>query len=124
MKPHVQVPDLARRQVVWLALSELYLDTELEEADFLRLAGIFAASGFEWAEVRQINYDEVAPVLWQNLLSVAGEWAGWDETLLIASIRERYTGAHHRCLGSRVLWQRVVDYFTADWLAKIAACLP
>jgi hypothetical protein len=73
MKPRAQALDLARRQTVWLALSELYLDTELGEADFRLLAEAFAASGFEWAEVRQINYDEVAPVLWQNILSATGE---------------------------------------------------
>jgi hypothetical protein len=124
MKLCSRVPDLARRQPVWLALSELYLDIELEAGDFQRLAGVFAASGFSWSDIQQINYDEVAPVLWQNLLSMAGEWAGWNEVLLLASIGKRYTGKRHRCLGSRVLWLRIVDYFTADWLAKIAIYLP
>lgn len=118
------VPAAGQRQPVWLALSELYLDTELEEADFRRLALALAASGFSWHDIKLINYDEVAPVLWQNLLSVAGEWAGWDEASLVASLSERYTGTRHRCLGSRRLWVRLVDYFTADWLAQIATYVP
>lgn len=118
-----QVPELVRRQPVWLALGELYLDTELEEADFRRIAEVCGVSGFTWSEIRQMNYDEVAPVLWQNLLSMVGEWAGWNETLLLASITAQYTGTRHRFLGSRALWQWVIDYYTADWLAKIAVYL-
>lgn len=118
------VPAAEQRQPVWLALSELYLDTELEEADFRRLALVLAASGFSWHDIKLINYDEVAPVLWQNLLSMAGEWAGWDKASLVANINEHYTGTHHRFLGSRRLWVRLVDYFTADWLAQIATYLP
>jgi hypothetical protein len=52
MKLCSRVPDLARRQPVWLALSELYLDIELEAGDFQRLAGVFASSGFSWSDIR------------------------------------------------------------------------
>ena len=116
------VPELTRWPV-WLALGELYLDIELVEADFQRLAKTFAASGFSRNKIQQINYDEVAPVLWQNLLSMAGEWAGWDEAKLLAGIAAHYTGTRHRWLGSRRLWRWVIDYFTADWLSRIAIYL-
>lgn len=61
MSAVASVPELARRQAVWLALSELYLDTELQAADFQRIAAILAASGFNWTDIRAIKYDEVAP---------------------------------------------------------------
>ena len=119
-----QVPESTRRHPVWVALGELYLDVELQEGDFRRIAHVLGNSGFTWAEIQQINYDEVAPVLWQNMLSMVGEWAGWDDTLLIAEITARYRGVHQRLFGSRKLWQRVIDYFTDDWLTRIAAHLP
>ncbi|WP_310392317.1 hypothetical protein [Hymenobacter sp.] len=118
------MPDAPRRHPVWAVLAELYLDVELQEEDYRRMAAVCAASGFGWPEIRQMNYDEVAPVLWANLLSVAGEWAGWDETWLIATLTARYTGKRHRLLGLESLWRRAVDSFTAEGMARVAAQLP
>ncbi|WP_140466398.1 hypothetical protein [Hymenobacter nivis] len=73
--------------------------------------------------MKQINYDEVAPALWPNLLSVAGEWASWDEEWLVGRLTAHYTGDQHRLLGSERLWRRQVDFYTADYLARIAAFL-
>ena len=124
MKSRPSVPEPARRRPVWVALAALYLDTELQEDELQRIATVLAASAFAWDEARQINYDEVAPALWPNLLSVAGEWAGWDEEWLVARLTAHYTGTRHRLLGSERLWQRQVDFYTADYLARIAAFLP
>lgn len=114
------VPEPQRRQPMWAALSELYLDVELQEEDFQRIAAVCAASKFTWAEIQQINYDEVAPVLWTNLLSAAGEWLGWDETALTAAITANYTGRPQRLFWARRLWRGIIDYFTAACLTRIA----
>lgn len=124
MKRRPPVPEPARRYPVWAALAELYLDTELQDEDLRRIAAAVAASGFSWDEMKQINYNEVAPALWFNTYDVAGEWAGWDDKWLIERITACYTGRRRRMLGFESLWQRRVDYFTGRYLDKVAAYLP
>ncbi|NLE47038.1 MAG: hypothetical protein GX614_01405 [Sandaracinaceae bacterium] len=70
--------DLERRRPVWLALSALYLDTELGEDDHARIAEALRESGYSAEELEEILYRELHPVLCMNLISVAGEWAGFD----------------------------------------------
>ena len=123
-RPPVPVPDLARRRPVWLALAELYLDTEPTDADLRHLAGTLAASGYGRAALRAINYDEVAPLLLSNLLQVAGEWRGWEPAALAHALAARYTGRPHRLLGSRRLWRGLVDYCVAELLNRLLAYLP
>lgn len=124
MKKRQPVPEPLRRYPVWLALAELYLDTELDEQSLRRIAAVAAASGFTWAEIQHINYHEVAPALWFNVQDMAGEWAGWDEKWVVERISACYTGAVHRTVGSAGLWRKRVDYHTGKDLAKIASYLP
>ena len=79
-----------RRKAVWIALSEFYLDTELVQEDFERIAGICMESGFSEKELTEINYFEVAPVVGLNLWAPVGNWAGFDQEWLTESI-ERIT---------------------------------
>lgn len=81
--------ELARRRPVWTALSGLWLDTELTDADLQHIARVAAASGYTLPELRHIYLHELAPVLGPNLLNVAGEWAGFDESSLHAAARRR-----------------------------------
>ena len=71
--------DVARRLPVWCALSELFLDTELQPEDYRWIAGVLRASAYSRDELRAIYEDEVSPIFIFNLLSVAGVWAGWRE---------------------------------------------
>ncbi len=81
--------EIERRKPVWAALSELWLDTELEDDDLRRIAGAMRRSGYSVGELREIYLFEVAPVVYANLLSVAGEWAGFDEGWLFAEATRR-----------------------------------
>ncbi len=81
--------EIERRKLVWAALSELWLDTELEEDDLQRIAGVMKMSGYSIKELREIYLFEVAPVVYPNLLTVAGEWAGFDEEWLFAEATKR-----------------------------------
>ncbi|WP_125419511.1 DUF7079 family protein [Hymenobacter rigui] len=119
----MSIPNEERRRPVWVALADLYLDTELQEQDFQRIATVCAESGFSWAEIQLINYNEVAPALWFNVQDIAGEWAGWDEEWLIAHIQHSYRPATHKWLGSTRLWQKRVDVFTQKALARVAVYL-
>jgi hypothetical protein len=70
--------DLKRRRPVWEAMSEFFLDTQLESADHTRIAEILMASGYSLDELDYILWREVSPVLWSNLASMAGIWDGFD----------------------------------------------
>jgi hypothetical protein len=71
---------------VWMALSELYLDTDVTTA-YACIVRTLAASPYTLDELRTILMDEVHPALHANLLQVAGEWAGFEQTWLIEHIR-------------------------------------
>jgi hypothetical protein len=76
------------RVAVWLALSDLYLDTEITPLHE-PIARALAASPFPVRELERILWQEVHPVLRANLASVAGEWAGFDPDRLTSLIRAR-----------------------------------
>ncbi|WP_454048018.1 DUF7079 family protein [Chryseobacterium sp. Marseille-Q8038] len=74
------------RKLVWLALADLYLDTELQEWQFQYITGIFLKSPFNLEKIKKIDQYEVFPVLFSNLLNPAGEWAGFEEKRLVKNI--------------------------------------
>lgn len=78
-----------RRKPVWLALSELYLDTELDDDDLKRIALILFQSSYSTEELKDILYYEVAPIVRGNLWTVAGIWSGFDEDWLYKKIIEK-----------------------------------
>ena len=80
--------EIKTREPIWLALSELWLDTELTERDLNHIASVMAESNYSLGELRDIYLYEVAPVLYPNILSVAGEWAGFDEEWLYGKVKE------------------------------------
>ncbi len=81
--------ELLARTPVWEALAEFWLDTELTDSDFDHIARVIAASPYSLAEARAIHDYEVAPALSANLMSVAGEWAGFDSEWLHARCRQQ-----------------------------------
>lgn len=81
--------DLARRRPVWSVLSELYLDTELSETDHARISAVLIESRYSVDELEEILYRELHPTLHSNLLSMTGEWAGFDEGWLEEKILDR-----------------------------------
>jgi hypothetical protein len=115
--------ELARRKLVWLALAEFYLDTELQPADFRRIRAVFDQSGFSEAEIRRIDYEEVGPLLYSNLLSVAGEWAGFDEAALVAAATERVVkNPKFRALPVvEWLWRKGIDFFNKKYFQRVFA---
>lgn len=78
--------ELAERLPVWEALSELFLDTELSEQDFERIASRLAESPFSPGEIEIILRCEVFPKLKWNLMCIAGEWAGFDREWLVEEL--------------------------------------
>lgn len=91
--------DIERRAPVWHALSELFLDTELGEAELREIAAEIQRHGFNAAEAEQILRGEVAPVFWGNLYSTAGEWQPWSREETVAMVVKHMRAA-------RRWWQR------------------
>lgn len=83
-----EVLNIEERKPIWIALSDFYLDTELQEATFRYIATKIAESPYSFKKVKEIDKYEIFPVLKNNLLSVAGEWAGFDEEWLVNRIKE------------------------------------
>ena len=77
------------RPPVWNALSELFLDTELDRQDLEYLARVLADSPYDVRRLEEILFAEVYPVCIWNLRSPAGEWGTFDSAWLERSIRER-----------------------------------
>ncbi|WP_442799923.1 DUF7079 family protein [Pseudomonas sp. AA27] len=76
-----------RRLKVWQALSELFLDTEIDHGTFTYVAKAVIDSQYSSEEIRIILWGEVFPVLESNLRSVAGEWAGWTDDWLVKHLK-------------------------------------
>ena len=87
--------EIDRRLPVWCALSRLFLDTDLQSQDYASIAARLRDSGYSSDQLHRILSDEVAPAFASNLVSVAGEWAGWSEDavrcLVLRSLRRRNT---------------------------------
>ena len=71
------------RKEIWKCLSEFYLDTVLQEPDYLWIANVLKKSNLTIEELKEIDLYEVFPTLQRNLNSVAGEWAGFNELWLM-----------------------------------------
>lgn len=78
--------DFETRKTLWLALSELYLDTEISESTLYSIEKAAKKNDVSFETLFKINKEEVFPVLFKNGLSVAGVWTGFDESWLIETI--------------------------------------
>jgi hypothetical protein len=106
------------REDVWEALGDLFLDTETRTW-IPRAALKCVEAGLTRDEAFEVWAYEVTPALWPNLLSVAGEWAGWDRGWLEQRVRasavkpSRLAYLRYRACGGGL---------HADWKA-IAQCM-
>ncbi|MCS4303228.1 hypothetical protein [Chryseobacterium sp. BIGb0232] len=115
--------NLEKRKRIWIVLSDLYLDTELQESDFKYMAETFFENPFTFEEIKEIDQYEVFPVFFSNLLIPAGEWAGFDELVLVKNImkwietRNKLDIFAVKCLYpiydkiNRSYWKRIEDIY-------------
>lgn len=79
-------PDTTRLDL-WTAISDLFLDTEVRvNAPFVAVSCV--QSGYDEALLEHVLVHEVARVLGQNLIQVAGEWAMFPRDYLAKALRE------------------------------------
>lgn len=99
----------AAREAVWLALAELWLDSETDAATLDYTVRRLRDSGLELAELERIFYCEVAPVVWLNAWNVAGVWDAFDPQWLRDECRRnQQRGRWHR--GKCRLLRRPMTY--------------
>ena len=71
------IEDIDNRRPVWLALSNLFLDTDtnLFKEQIIKT---LSNSPYSISELDEIMQNEVYPVCYTNLYGIAGEWSGFD----------------------------------------------
>jgi len=107
--------DLAARQPVWEALSDMFLDTDTSLLRKWRVAQL-AQSPYSIEQLEAILIEEVYPVCKYNLSLAAGEWAGFDSEWLRDAILRRLRS---RFQLSRILKNlvRFAVFLPSEWQA-------
>ena len=104
--------DLENRRPVWDALSSLFLDTDTSLSREWR-AKLLSTSPYSLEQLHYILVDEVYPICRWNLLSIAGEWAGFDlawlEGKILRRLRSPLRFLHRANLG------RVMVLLSGEW---------
>jgi len=85
----MKITETDERFPIWEALSEFFLDTELEYKDYDRISTILAKSEYSLLELEDILQFEVYPACIGNLFCIAGEWAGFHPDWIIDTIGPR-----------------------------------
>ncbi len=104
--------DLAARRPVWSAFADFYLDTDTTGSE-PHAAAVLAASAYSLEELHAILFDEVHAALYPNLVSVAGEWAGFDIDWLAARILEQQATPRWRRPRGRLLRSTAASIWTS-----------
>ena len=87
---------MEKRKEIWIAISSFYLDTELQESDYLEITKIFKLSKLSIDELKAIDTYEVFPALQINMESITGEWTGFNEEWLIEICTKNYKRSKHK----------------------------
>jgi len=74
--------DIENRMPVWRAFSELFLDTELSDKDYIHIAKVCSNSPYSLKDLEKILFKEVWSALRLNLYSMAGNWSGWSDDFI------------------------------------------
>ena len=81
--------ELERRKPVWSALSDFWLDNELDEQDENRIARVLLQSRYSMAEIEHMLWHEVAPVVFLNCYVATGAWGLFDDDWLHPQTKKR-----------------------------------
>jgi hypothetical protein len=94
--PHA---DLPQRRPVWEALSVLFLDTALTDADITAVAMVLAASPYSDEELAAIYHAEVTPACRSNIGMAPGFWDGFPDGWVEQAILSRGLDASQALAG-------------------------
>lgn len=78
--------EIQRRKPLWQAFSNFWLDNQLQDYDFKHTVKLMISSDYSFDEIEKIFSEEVAPVVYVNLFSVAGQWGFFNPDWLYGEI--------------------------------------
>src|SRR5476649_481160 len=107
------IEDMDQRTPVWIAMTDFFLDTALTEVTISNISEICAASPYSTRELERIMFTEVWPAFLPNLVSVAGEWAGWKEGF----IKERILSCYKPRFYFSWKFNPMKRFFCGQWAA-------
>ncbi len=116
--------EIEKRFPVWNALSDLFLDTELDAITHKYIAKVVVESGYEPQEIHDILWKEVLPAVGDNLRIVAGEWAGFNpewlkERILFVIAQDSFAMAG----GGLISVDALIDITQQEW-QKVCCYMP
>lgn len=105
-----------QRLKIWRALSDLFLDTEIDDSTFNYIAQVISESGVSLYEVEDVLWYEVYPILESNLRSVAWVWEGWPDSWLLQNLPApvRANAIHGNASiikETKRCWLKVVEFY-------------
>lgn len=103
--------EIGRRLPVWSIFSNIFLDTWFDDETYDRWAEQLDNSGYSIPQLETIMREEVAPAFCFNLLSVAGEWAGFHDDVIKERVLDTRGKRLHR-LTSQALF---THYVSIQW---------
>jgi len=78
--------DDIKRLNIWRALSELFLDTEIDNVTYHYILRTLSENNCSLVEAEKILWREVCPVLKINLNCITGVWDGWPDSWLLENL--------------------------------------
>ncbi len=82
----LSVEEIEKRKPLWQAFSDFWLDNELQDFEFKYTIDLMISSNYSLENIEKIFFEEVAPVVYVNLFSVAGQWDLFDPKWLFEGI--------------------------------------
>ena len=102
--------ELEIRKVVWTSISTFYLDTELDQSDYIHIAGELKNTKYTIEQLKEIDLLEIFPILQLNLLGVAGKWDGFDEKWLHRVCRNNFKRRKYIVFKGIVYFMNLIFY--------------
>ena len=111
--------EVQQRAPVWVALSDLFLDTQMQELTHKYIARTVCESSYTLEEAELILKKEVLPTCAYNLFTLIGEWEFFPEDWLIRKITRsplwwmKFKAWYYRKAYSMIKsdWDKAVYYY-------------
>ncbi|KAJ3547349.1 hypothetical protein NM688_g5409 [Phlebia brevispora] len=99
------------------ALSDLFLDTEQTQDDLNRLANRLSSTGLSSTALESMLRNDLFPILYPNLISVAGAWDGFQDDWLFTQLQNRQSQSPGVLRGAAdwTAWQSVGWIIWKPW---------
>lgn len=98
--PRWDEEEIKRRLPLWIALADLFLDTD-EMLQVPHVVRAIVEGGYDLDDAEAALRWEVRPAFYFNLLDIAGEWAAWHPDFVRERMLETGMNWKHRLILGR-----------------------